>query len=643
MKPYLLMLFAFFFFLLSCSADEELFAEALAENAAEQSANEEDENENSDEEEETEESGDTGPVGPIDELEINSTPCEFSLDTLEADATLELDCQIDLQGAMVVLPRGITLIFNGGEIINGGLFMNDGKIDGRLLNHSLEVDGTSELIDKTFLFYPDRWNITMGETTDQKSLDNRDNLRMAMDQVHQLKGDVFEIGSMDAYFNVQIYLANPIYQAQESILLPPDNFHLKMSEDTYMKVQPNGSPAYNLMTVFEGTNVKISGGHLIGDRWEHDYSPVNDTEGRPRNSHGWGHILKIQGGKDILIDNVYIANSTGDGFGVHGSSIRNPDGSPGNSVISENVRMTNSVVENARRNGMSILDGNGIIIENTRIINTGQGDNNPEGVYNSNGTWPKYGISFEAYRERTETGELLEYNRIENVTLRGNTFTGNEAGDIVLYTCSNITIDDNFFDSKIGNIAANSVIISNNTFKARIESDGEPYNYALNLQSNISEWDGEFTYNYDIFGNTIEGYGNAMILGGKDYKVHDNYFVNNKNGLGFENIDGGEFYGNEFYSEVPYSIAYFSRGGDLINVSVRNEDIRVEYRPINLRNINATSQPLLFETSEMISISEKANFIENSNNITITNNIINTDFTVNGSQNIVISNNQDPD
>jgi len=630
-------------FISSCSQDEDLIDLVGLEDPDDETVDGSDGDNDGSNDQETPDLGETdnGPdFDSSDGLKISDVPCAFSLSILESNSTLEIDCLLDLEGKAIDLPTGVTLVYKGGEITNGTLNFTEGNISGNLLNNSLAIEGNAKLIDPSFQFYPERWGIVEGETTDVKAKANRDNLRKAMTLVKFLGGDIFEIDKLDAYFDVQIYLANPKYQAQESILLPNDNFHLKMSDDTYLRVQPNGAPAYNLMTVYEGTNIKISGGNLIGDRWKHDYSPVNDTEGRERNSHGWGHILKIQGGKNVIVDGVNISNSTGDGFGVHGSDIRNADGSPGSSVISENVVIRNSSIENARRNGMSILDGNGIRVENCKVFNTGLGKENPEGVYSSDGTWPRYGISFEAYRERTSSGELREYNRIENVTLKGNRFENNYAGDIVLYTCSNIVIDNNFFDSKIANIAAHSVTISNNNFKARLDSNGEPYNYALNLQSNISEWDGEFTYNYSIYGNTIEGYGNGMILGGKDYKVYGNLFLNNKNSLGFENIDSGEFYDNEFYSDLPYSIAYFSRGAQLKNVKVRNEIIQVEYRPINFRSVEGLISSLEFTGCEMISKTNKSNFIENSSNIKITNNYINSEFTVNNSSNIVISDNR---
>lgn len=573
-------------------------------------------------------------------LKINSTPCGHGLEVLVANESFNISCQIDLNGGVVDLPNNVTLDFDGGEIINGTLNFHGGYISGNLLNHTLSIEGDTELIEDSFLFYPQRWDITQGETTDEKARINRDNLRRAMTLVKSLGVNSFEIDEMDAYFNVHIAISNPKMLAEESILIP-ENFTLKMSDKTHLRVQPNGSPGYTLMAIYKSSNIHIIGGNLYGDRWKHDYSPVNDIKGRPADSHDWGHVMSVSGGKNILIENITLSNSTGDCFGVHGANIRSADGVHGDiNNMSENVTLRNATIKEARRNGMSLLDGEDILIENCNIMDTGQGDNPPGVEYSSAGTLPKYGVSFEAYRERTSTGELLEYNRIEHVVLRGNTFHGNAQGDVVLFTCSNVTLEGNHFDSRVANIASNTITIVDNTFQARKNEDNTPYNYAILLQSKTNEWDGELNYNYNIFNNTIKGYGNAMILAGKDYTISGNTLIDNKNNIGIGDLDGAEFSGNKISSNIEYATGYFTRGSIPKNVSIQNEEINISYRAINLRQVEATSSdPLIFKNCKFINNGGKNNFIENCNNITITNNIINTDFDIYSSNNIIITNN----
>ncbi len=577
-----------------------------------------------------------------DEIDVNAS-CGFSLENVKPNSIIKINCMMDLQGKVINLPKGITLLYEGGNIINGTLhFSNDGVINGNLLNSTITITGIKPQLEKNvFHFYPDRWGLIEGRVSDEVAKKNKEIINTSIKNAKEMGATTFEIGKMNAYFDVRSFLDNSKYSIERSIWLPSD-FTLKMSDETHLRVQPNEAHSYVLVGIYKGENINVIGGNLYGDRWEHDYSPVNDIKDRPRNTHEWGHVFQIAGGKNVIVDGVTISNASGDGFGVHGSAIRNENGLPGsNEVVSQNVVLRNSTVTKSRRNGLSLLDGDGITIENCFITDTGQGKK-PQGVeYSSAGTWPKYGISFEAWRVRVD-GKLKEYNKIENVTLKGNTFTGNTAGDVVLYTCSKITIEDNFFDSRVGNVAAFDIIIKNNHFKARIEEDGKPYNYGININSKIIEGK-ELNYNYSIHNNKIEGYGNAMILSGKDFKVYDNEFLNNANAVGIGSIDNGEFYQNKIESNLSISFGYFTRGGTHKNVNIHDEIIKLNYRPINLRKVKAdTNAPLTFTNCEMISLDNKDNFIENCENISITNNMINTGFIINNSQNVNIENNTTP-
>src|SRR5690606_35890030 len=66
--------------------------------------------------------GDNGPDFDSSEgLKISTTPCDFTLSGIESNATVEIDCRMDLGGQTITLPAGVALTFKGGEIINGTL------------------------------------------------------------------------------------------------------------------------------------------------------------------------------------------------------------------------------------------------------------------------------------------------------------------------------------------------------------------------------------------------------------------------------------------------------------------------------------------------------------------------------------------
>ena len=582
------------------------------------------------------------PAEDTNDSTVNTTlPCSFGLDSVQSGDTVVINCMLDLGGQTVDLPPNVTIVYEGGDIINGTLnFSDNSVISDELLNPSLTLSGTKPLLkDTSFNFDPQRWGIVEGKVNDEVASKNREILNSILIKAKDLGITTFTIDKMDAYFDVSSRVNNPKIKSESAILIPSD-FELKMSANTYIRVQPNNAHAYALIMVYKGDNINISGGNLLGDRWEHDYSPVIDLYGNEYKTHEWGHMLQIAGGKNITVDGVDISDATGDGFDLHGSDIRNLDGTPRNGeYISENVTLKNCIVNNSRRNGLSLLDGNGILIENCSIKNTGLGEN-PSGVdYSSAGTWPKYGVSFEAWRVRNSDGTLNEYEKIENVTLRGNTFTGNSGGDIVLYTCSFVTIEDNYFDSKIANKASNNITIKNNTMEARVEN-GIPQEYGILLNSLLDPNGQEFNNNYTISGNKINGYKNAMILSGENYEIYNNILTGFKTGISLGKLKNSNFYNNDLNTNVATSYGYSSRGGIIFKVNVNDEKITATRRAIDFYNVIANlDNNLIFDNCKFVSTDNKSNNISDSENITIKNSQLNTQIDILNSINIQLINN----
>lgn len=560
------------------------------------------------------------------------------LTSSRANCTWPVTRNINLGGKTLRLPARARLEFNGGSIRNGTLIFNGGLIDGRLLSSSLELQGNAQLISTQFEFDTSKWAITEGRTSSANAQTNLQNLNKAIMLVHRLGAKIFILDKIDAYFDVGVFQVNAVIQALNSILIPSD-FDFRMTNRTYLRVQPNNAPAYHLMSVLRGKNIRISGGHLLGDRWEHDYSAVLDINGRPRNTHDWGHVLKVTGGTNVLIEDIHLEAASGDAFGVNADTIRNTDGTPGTAIISSNVTIRNSVLTTSRRNNISITDCNGVLIENNQITDAALGDAIP-GEYSSAGVAPRYGIDLEAYRERASSGELLEYEKIENVTIRGNTFTNNFFGDIDLFTASDIIIENNFLDGWIANVASHNVTIRNNTMRARLKN-GEPFPNAILLKSKKTPQGTEFNYNYKIYGNTISGYRNAMILAGESYTVYDNTLTNFKNGMGIGGLVNSTLRDNQLSSTVINSIGYYSRGAETDNLTINDEMVSVTRHAIQFSKLKAplasTGRQLRINGGSFISKTNKVNTISKSNNIQITGTTFNTDVEITESSNIFVT------
>ncbi|MBP2832012.1 right-handed parallel beta-helix repeat-containing protein [Aquimarina sp. U1-2] len=577
-----------------------------------------------------------------------TTPCSFDAIDIEANSKVIIDCVLDLNGEVITLPENVIFEFNKGDIINGTLIFSGDEniIDGRILNGSLTLEGNVALTSPTFNFYGQRWNMIEGKTTDENALTNRQNLNKAIETVKRLGGNVFEINKLNAYFNVGANKVNRKYHSERSIRVP-SNFHLKMSENTFLRVQPTHFPSYSLLTTYVTDNSVISGGNLIGDRWEHDYSPIVDIAGVSRNEHEWGTTIYVIGSHGLIVDGVTIREAIGDGITVHAKTIRTPEGLLINeNRTSENVIIKNTKIYECRRNGLAVIDANGVTIDNCQINDTGKGEQafNSAGdkIFSSAGTLPRAGIDLEALRYINDDGTMNEINRVEDVTIKNSNFKGNAGGDVDLYTATDVKVHNNFFDSNVGSFASNHVLIKDNVFEA---ADPD-FTFAISVNSYLDKKGNELNYNYTITGNTIRGYRNGINLSGKNHEVFKNNVMNCVTGLLLKSLSDSKIYSNRYISalEVSYGINPFPN--TLVdNVSITNEFIDVTNRPINLRGLNSestiTTNQITFENCEFYTKFNKFTlYIKDSKNLTIKNSKMNTEFEKINTTNVIVNSNE---
>ncbi len=519
---------------------------------------------------------------------------------------------------------------------NNEPILEENLVDDTTFAESVDNDG---LRDRIFNFDPKRWGIVEGIVSDDVALRNRDILNSIMQQARLFGINVFQIGAMDAYFKVDVNKIGRVENSGSSIQIPSD-FHLKMSENTFLRVQPNSAATYTLMTTYLTDNVTISGGNLIGDRFEHDYSPFTDAAGVKRDEHGWGHLLWIIGSENILVENVSLSRATGDGIVFHSETLRNNDGTLRAGTREVNTVLVKDVnIDECRRNGISVLDGRNITFDNCIITNTGNG---PSGEATS-GTAPRYGIDLESIRTRNDDGTLNETALIENVVIKNSTFTNNEAGDIVVYTANNVVIDNNFFDKWVANKASYNVDIINNTFKSR-----NPKFFAIGIDSFIDPFGNELNHNYKISNNTISDYSVGIKVAGENQEVSNNNITDCVTGISLiSNLKDSTFSDNKITSDLSVSFGYKNLRGcnNINNLNIVNEEISVRNRPVSFNVMftddNFSSTQVTFENC--LFLTQNTNFsilVKEAKNIDFVNNRLNTGFLVLDSENINLINNQ---
>ena len=177
---------------------------------------------------------------------------------------------------------------------------------------------------------------------------------------------------------------------------------LQLEDGAILKVIPNASIKYDLLTIEDVSNVSVVGGTLEGDRKEH--------QGK---GGEWGMGIRImRDAANITIAGVTSKKMWGDGFYVKGA---------------RNVRFCGVTADDNRRQGLSIVSVDGLLVVNSVFMNT-------------RGTRPSAGIDFEP-NKATQT--------ISDVRIERSKFLDNEGPGILIAgkkaTIAKVEIAHNLF------------------------------------------------------------------------------------------------------------------------------------------------------------------------------------------------------
>ncbi len=449
---------------------------------------------------------------------VEKINCDFNLTMLKVGEEKNIDCIIDLKGNTINLANNVILSYaNGGDIINGSInFSGDkSKIDGRLLNSTLSINGEVSLLDDVFVFNPSRWgNIVEGKVNYEVALENTKEFEQLMFRISDIGGKTFEVDQFDAFFEIATVTSTTSDQnfrtTKEAINLP-SNFHLKMSSNTYIRMFNSITDATNgsLMAVRDVDNVKISGGNLIGDALERKYK--SDSPGEE------GALLfSIHASRNIEVDNVHFEYGSAGGITIFSLGFPfNTDYNPTDGVV-----IKNSTFENLRRMSTSVTDGKNIKIIGNRYVNTGQ-----PVVEGDNGGNVGYAINLETFRRRDENGELLEFQRLNGVEIRDNVEENSRIGFLLVLGSSDVIAENNTAETRMSFNFSNGVRVLNNKFIGRKLAKEKFAIFGAGESS-------EFTFNNEISGNRITGnYGTGISLLTQKCKVFENIIKNSEVGI----------------------------------------------------------------------------------------------------------------
>lgn len=190
--------------------------------------------------------------------------------------------------------------------------------------------------------------------------------------------------------------------SNSTIIIPPGLYYINAKSGIKLKSNitliiegtlqaiPNNLENSRIISINNSSNINIIGGTLIGERYDH-----HGTDGE------WGMGIQIMSSSNILIKNTTSKDNWGDGFYI--GRFNSSD------IVPSNIRLCSIISTNNRRQGLSIVSGDTILVNNSVFSKT-------------NGTDPQAGIDI----------ETDEHDTVQNVAIFNSLFYDNIGAGIVV-------------------------------------------------------------------------------------------------------------------------------------------------------------------------------------------------------------------
>lgn len=269
---------------------------------------------------------------------FNSCQAQVPFEELVArgDTNIIINKEFNLDGKIIDLPKDLTFTFcKGGRLRNGAIIGRNTTISG--CSHGI-FDGISISGD---------WNVEYISTDMFTSISSVDCLKEVMSLASPNVHNVLTI--MPGEYKVRAD-TNDI-----RVLVVPSNTEVIMNGTIHL--EPNALGKYYIFYL-EGENIKLHGnGVILGDKYSH-----------LDNKWEWGMGISIHNSNKVEVSDLTVKNCWGDCIYIDDNS--------------QNIHINNCVLDNGRRQGISIISGDNILIENCLISNV-------------HGTAPQFGIDIE--------------------------------------------------------------------------------------------------------------------------------------------------------------------------------------------------------------------------------------------------------
>lgn len=297
----------------------------------------------------------------------------------------EIRYDFDLNGETIEMKEGCTFKFEGGSLSNGSLVGNNTYIK--------YIKGN--VLFKENLCIAGRWNVPYITSSmfEDLSSDNEIKKLIYLTDKSIFNTVIIEHGT----YNVSV--KSPLDYA---IGL---NSNTKLILNGTISLAPNNFASYDVLKISDSSNVVVEGtGSIIGDKSTH-----TGTTGE------WGVGVEILNSKNIKIDGINILDCWGDCVYVGDNS--------------KQICLSNLNIDNGRRQGISIVSGDNIVVENCIIRNI-------------SGTNPEYGIDIEPNKEQSIDNVYI--NNIKFYSCKGGILSYGGANNAFI---GNVKISNCSFDN----------------------------------------------------------------------------------------------------------------------------------------------------------------------------------------------------
>ena len=284
---------------------------------------------------------------------------------------------IDLKGETLVLPPSSSIVLNKGRITNGCLKGNETRLDIKKASSiGVVFEGTwlcPMINDGVFL-------------TDYLSDDE------IIANINRLQSkSIFNT----VYLNKDKYIVSINESGGFSLCLLDS---VKLINNSLIELESNNHKSYSIILISNSSNVEVQGGRIKGDVGRHTYQQGTTSE--------WGMGIYISASNNVNIHDILISHCTGDGIYITGL----PTDYIGDySMASKNVVLKNVVCDNNRRQGLSVISVDGLLVEECEFINTGKIEK----------ASPAAGIDIEPNVDKGRNNSVRNI-RINNCVFKGN-------------------------------------------------------------------------------------------------------------------------------------------------------------------------------------------------------------------------------